>query len=64
MHEIPWAAIVPPIVIGVAFVCYCLIDLFRGASAKYLPRWAWAVICCISVPLGGVVYLVFGRGER
>jgi uncharacterized membrane protein YczE len=58
------AAIIPAIVIGLAFVIYCLVDIFRRPTARYLPRWLWAIICCISVPLGGIIYLIVGRAEH
>ena len=50
----------PLVVIALAFVVFCLVDL-RRAEVRYLPKWAWAIICLISVPLGGIVYLVVGR---
>jgi hypothetical protein len=58
-----WAvakALVPVIVVAVAFVVFCLIDL-RRAQVRYLPKWAWAIICLISIPLGGIIYLAVGR---
>ncbi|HEX9645733.1 MAG TPA: PLDc N-terminal domain-containing protein [Acidimicrobiia bacterium] len=58
--DIPWAALVPIIVLAVGFVAYCLVDLSRS-DVRYLPKWTWAVICVVSVPLGGIVYLVAGR---
>ncbi len=62
---IPWAALVPIFVVTAAFVGYCLYDLSRS-EVRYLPKWAWAVVCIFSMPLGGVVYLVAGRvaGQR
>jgi hypothetical protein len=60
MDSIPWAALAPAIVIAVAFVVYCWFDIARH-DVKYLPKWAWSIICIISVPLGGVVYLLLGR---
>jgi hypothetical protein len=54
-------ALVPVIVIGAGFVAFCLIDLFRARRVRYLPKWAWALICIVSVPLGGIVYLLVGR---
>ena len=27
-----------------------------------LPKWAWALIICVSIPLGGILYLAVGRG--
>lgn len=62
--EIPFAALAPVVVLAVAFVAYCLVDLYRAPSVRHLPKWAWAVICVVSVPLGGIIYLTVGRGER
>ena len=63
--EIPWAAVAPALLLAVAFVGYCLYDLSRS-GVKHLPKWAWAIICVVSIPLGGIVYLLAGRepGER
>ena len=58
----PLSALVPILVVGLAFVIYCWIDIARSA-VRYLPKWAWAIICIISVPLGGIVYLLVGREE-
>lgn len=55
------AALMPLIIVAVAFEVYCLVDVFRVAQVRYVPRWIWAVICLASVPLGGIVYLIFGR---
>lgn len=63
MTDIPWAAIAPLVVVGVGFVAYCLFDLSRS-EVKHLPRWAWALICVVSVPLGGIIYLLIGREQR
>ena len=58
--SIPWAAIGPIALVLIAFVVYCLIDVSRS-EVRGLPKWAWAVICVISIPLGGIVYLIAGR---
>jgi hypothetical protein len=63
MESIPWAAIVPLAVFGIAFVGYCLFDLRRG-DVRYLPKWAWALICVVSIPAGGILYLAIGRDHR
>lgn len=44
-----------------AFEVFCLVDLYRAAAVRYLPKWAWAGICVISIPLGGIAYLSVGR---
>jgi Phospholipase_D-nuclease N-terminal len=55
------AALAPILVVGAAWIALCLVDIARAERVRYLPKWLWAVICVISVPLGGIVYLVFGR---
>ena len=54
-------AAIPLIVVAVLFEVYCLYDLARVRAVRYLPKWAWAIICLISIPLGGIIYLVLGR---
>jgi hypothetical protein len=43
---------------------FCLTDLARADHVRFLPRWAWAVLCLIQIPLGGVLYLLAGRDWR
>jgi phospholipase D-like protein len=62
-HTVPWAALIPVVVISLAFVGYCLVDMARS-EVRYLPKWAWALICVASVPVGGIVYLLVGRAPR
>lgn len=56
-----WPALAPLVAAMVAFEVYCLVDLRRSGAPRYLPRWAWAIVCVVSVPLGGIVYLLAGR---
>jgi Phospholipase_D-nuclease N-terminal len=58
--DVPWAALLPVLLLMLAFVGYCLVDLARH-EVRYLPKWAWAVICLISIPFGSLVYLLVGR---
>jgi ABC-2 type transport system ATP-binding protein len=50
------------VILGVGFVAFCLVDVARSDAVRYLPRWAWVVIICVSIPLGGIAYLAVGRG--
>ena len=59
------AALVPLLVLIVAFDVYCLVDLARARSARYLPKWVWVlIILFISAPFGGLLYLFLGRDRR
>lgn len=58
--DVPWAAIAPLLLLAFAFVGYCLFDLSRS-EVRHLPKWAWALICLLSIPIGGIVYLLIGR---
>jgi ABC-2 type transport system ATP-binding protein len=49
------------VVVAVCFEAFCQIDLYRAKQVRYLPKWAWAVLCLISIPLGGIVYLSIGK---
>ncbi len=60
MDSVPWDALAPVLVLAAGFIAYCLVDLSRS-EVQHLPRWAWAIICLVSVPLGGIVYLTVGR---
>jgi hypothetical protein len=57
-------ALAPLVILAAALVGYCLYDIYRATGTRYLPRWAWAVICVLSIPLGPLAYLVLGREAR
>jgi hypothetical protein len=56
-------AVLPIALLALAFVGYCLVDLSR-TQVRYLPKWAWALICIASIPVGGIIYLLVGRVPR
>jgi hypothetical protein len=55
------AALVPILLLAAAFEVFCFVDLTRADEVRYLPKTAWAIVCLISIPLGGLLYLVLGR---
>ncbi len=57
------AAIVPIVVVCLALVGFCWFDI-AGSEVQYLPKWAWALICLASIPLGPIAYLTIGRVPR
>lgn len=58
---IPWAAVAPLLLLALGFVAWVLVDIARACSVQYLPKWAWALVSILSIPLGGIIYLLLGR---
>jgi len=56
-------ALLPLAVLAAGFAVYCLVDIARS-DVRYLPKWAWILVCVASIPLGGVIYLLVGRQPR
>jgi Phospholipase_D-nuclease N-terminal len=50
--------------LAIGFDALCLVDIIRAAQVRYLPKWAWALICLIQTPLGGIMYLSIGHVGR
>ena len=48
-------------VVVVGWDGFCLRDLARADRVRYLPKWVWAIVCLISFPWGGILYVIFGR---
>ena len=62
--DIDLRALAPLILLAVALAVYALIDLVRAPAVQHLPKWAWALICVLSMPLGPLAYLTLGRAPR
>jgi len=55
-------ALVPLLVLIVALDVYCLIDLARAKSVRYLPKIVWVIVILVaSAPIGALIYLFVGR---
>jgi Phospholipase_D-nuclease N-terminal len=55
-------ALAPLLVVAIGFDVYCLVNLVRAQSVRYLPKVVWGIIIVfISFPLGGLLYLFVGR---
>jgi hypothetical protein len=51
---------IPLLVVAVGFAALCLVDLVRAKEVRYLPKWAWAILCLgvgLTIPFGGITYL-------
>jgi hypothetical protein len=49
---------------AVVFDGFCLADIARSARVRYLHKWAWALICLVQCPMGGIMYLSIGHVGR
>jgi Phospholipase_D-nuclease N-terminal len=58
------AALAPLLLAALAFEVYVLLDLKRAPEVRGLPKWGWVLVVLASIPLGGIAYLLFGRGSR
>jgi hypothetical protein len=54
-------ALIALLAVGLGFVVYCLLDVVRAREFRSLDRETWALICLVSLPLGGILYLAFGK---
>jgi hypothetical protein len=49
------------VILGLALLAgwltLCLRQVFLAERMRFLPRWVWAVVCLISIPFGGILYL-------
>lgn len=50
--------------LAIGFDAFCLVGIARAARVRYLPKWAWVLICMIQTPLGGIMYLSIGHIGR
>lgn len=58
----PAAALIPIILVAVAYVAWIVSDILRS-EVKHLPRAAWIAIAVLSIPLGGIIYLLAGKEQ-
>jgi hypothetical protein len=43
------------------FMSFCLADLAEARAVRYLPRETWRLLILIWIPIGGMLYLMYGR---
>jgi hypothetical protein len=57
-------AIALALALAVAFDAFCVVDVSRAGQVRYLPKWAWVLICLLQTPGGGIAYLSIGHVSR
>jgi hypothetical protein len=43
------------------FLSFCLADLDEATAVQYLSRDAWRLLILLWIPVGGMLYLRYGR---
>lgn len=55
--------VIPLILLLVAYIGFCWMDIYKAPRTKYLPKYLWALICLLSIPLGGIIYFIVGKDK-
>jgi hypothetical protein len=55
------ATAIAVLVVAVGIAVYSLVDLARAKQVRYLEKPWWALIICLTIPWGGLAYLIFGK---
>ena len=55
------ATILVLLAVVVWFDWICLADIAKARRVNYLTRQAWALLVVITFPIGGVLYLRYGK---
>ena len=56
----PIAALAPLALLAIAYVAWVVYDILHS-EVRYMPRWGWVLVAVLSIPIGGIVYLLIGR---
>jgi hypothetical protein len=54
--------LIPILLIQLALMIYCLLDLARRETTKG-PKWVWLLLIVLGQLWGPIVYLILGRQE-
>ena len=54
-------ALIIVVAVALTFEVCCLVDVARAKDVRRLDRQTWALICLVTLPLGGVLYLTLGK---
>jgi len=61
MFEISLTMALPLIIIGALLIAYCWYDIARTDRPLLVPKWLWAVLVLVLVPIGPIAYLSFEK---
>ena len=66
MSPVTLVLLVAVLALAVWFAWTCLADLAQTSDDQLalFPKMAWAVLIVVTIPLGGLLYLIYGKGPR
>ncbi|MBM7641925.1 hypothetical protein [Streptococcus loxodontisalivarius] len=53
--------LLPLILLLLSYILFLILDILSHKETKFLPWWLWIIISCVSLPFGGIIYLLVGR---
>jgi hypothetical protein len=62
-HELVVVAVLVVIAGVLRFEMFCLDDILHADYVRGLTRSAWIVLCVLLIPIGGILYLLYGRPQ-
>ena len=62
MHPLAWGLI--GVVLAIGFDYLVLADIAGTPNTEVFPPRLWALLCVVTTPLGGLLYLMYGRPPR
>jgi hypothetical protein len=60
-HELEILAVVGVIAGILRFEVFCLDDVLHAPYVRTFPREVWIALCVLMIPVGGILYLRYGR---
>jgi hypothetical protein len=60
-HELAILAVLAAVGGILRFEVFCLDDVLHAPYVRTIPREAWIALYVLLIPLGGVLYLFYGR---
>jgi hypothetical protein len=61
LRRLTVAALITVVAVVLIFEVCCLVDIARAKEVRRLDRATWALICLVTLPLGGILYLSLGK---
>lgn len=55
--------LIPILLFAFTYLAFCWFDILSSSKTRHFSKGIWLLICTLSLPLGGVAYFIYGRGN-